>query len=323
MDRIENSKVEENLEFTDEQVMRLDELENAAQEYLKIVTDKSDLPWNMEHIEKLNNLAADMMYRKGFKIYYPAIKTDLDGTQRKVDFYEPDNTFDSCRMVTLVLRDQDGLDERLTAISIRTALTDAEIVPAIMAASQDFLNTPEGRKVWEENCHNFNFGDFDLNVPNKFCIPHGFYHLSGAPDIMELDFNTQIVSLEDKEPAFILTLPFGNVKVANEDIDDIMDTAMYGCAYWCERAEPVGGYLGKYANEQISRDGALVFFPQYETEPVELTKEKFREGLSKWLMWLSDTSFYIENGWINPAQIDAEDADTILQYALFGELLYS
>ena len=64
------------------------------------------------------------------------------------------------QLIILTLKDQDGLDVATHIISIRTALPSDEIIPAIKAASQDYLNTPEGKNTWEENCQNFNYGDF-------------------------------------------------------------------------------------------------------------------------------------------------------------------
>ena len=75
------------------------------------------------------------------------------------------------------------------------------------------------------------------------------------------------------------------VRVRNEDIDDIMVSALEGgINYWCRKAEVKGGYLGEYASDQISRGGELI---------------------------LHDTE-----------DIDAEDADCIIQYALFGDVIY-
>ena len=86
----DNENMNEELELTDEQVERMDELDNAAHEYLKVVTNNPKLPWNQEYIGNLNDSAADLMYHKGFKIYYPAIVTDAEGNQQREDFYEPD-----------------------------------------------------------------------------------------------------------------------------------------------------------------------------------------------------------------------------------------
>lgn len=55
------------------------------------------------------------------------------------------------------------------------------------------------------------------------------------------------------------------IKLTEEDIDDIMCGALEGgvTAIWCGKVEVCGDYLGKYASEQISRGGELLF---YETE---------------------------------------------------------
>lgn len=75
-----------------------------------------------------------------------------------------------------------------------------KIIPAIKAAAQDFLNTSEGRKVWEEANHNFNYGDFDLNVSNDFCIPRGFHVIKDPKMItMNVDFNTILAQPKGEE----------------------------------------------------------------------------------------------------------------------------
>lgn len=226
------------------------------------------------------------------------------------------------RLVILSLCDQDGLDVKTHTISIMTSLPTEKIIPSIMAASQDYLNTPDGRQTWEYNNHCFNFGDFDLYVGDEFCIPHGFHKLNDHHTVIEEDFNLQLGSLEE-EPAFIINLPSQTVQVMAEDIDDIMESAMTGCTYWCEKAEPVGGYLGEYASEQISNGGTLKFYP-IDDEPVTLTKEQFQAGLHKWLLDSAENKERaVQDGRIEPGQMDANDGDLILQYALFDELIYS
>lgn len=124
------------------------------------------------------------------------------------------------------------------------------------------------------------------------------------------------------KPAFTISLPSQKVTVMDEDIDDIMDSAMAGCTYWCSSAEPVGDYCGDYASEQISRGGILRFFP-IDDSPVDLNKEKFRDGLCRWFASTEHASRAIDVNMVNPGMIDADDADSILQFALFGELVYS
>lgn len=287
--RFANKEENQKSKITNEQIHRMDELDNAAHEYLKIMTENPNLEWDQKNICELGNIAADLMYHKGFKVHYPTVKTGSDGTKTMVDYYEPEKkllngkiindaywneerlgkinpetayeefipedlnkyntkitnlhggnltiwahnedeamdiagyltedeieTFINCshvglkvemikpnkqnkRMVTLILKDQDGLKETFHTISVVTSLPKDEIIPAIKAAAQDYLNTPEGRKTWEDNCENFNYGDFDLCVPNEICILHGIYLLDSAAEIIYEDFNTTLAEPEYDE----------------------------------------------------------------------------------------------------------------------------
>ena len=112
-----------------------------------------------------------------------------------------------------------------------------------------------------------------------------------------------------------------NILLTNQDIDDIMCTALEGgINYWCGKAKVVGKYLGDYASEQISRDGTLKLYDAESGEEFELTKEKFINGLTKFLE--DGRSDLISQGVIDTCCLDACDADAIIQYALFDEVVY-
>lgn len=115
-----------------------------------------------------------------------------------------------------------------------------------------------------------------------------------------------------------------NVVVKNEDIDDIMVSALEGgITYWCDRAEVVGEYLGEYASEQISRGGTLRLYDIEDYE--ELTKEKFLQGLRLYLSRPKAGDFleFVDRELrIDPGYADAEVADCIIQYAIFGDVIY-
>lgn len=59
---------------------RLDELDNAAYEFLKVVTGNKDLDRNMECIGELIDMAANLMYQKNFSVPYPAVMAKPDDT---------------------------------------------------------------------------------------------------------------------------------------------------------------------------------------------------------------------------------------------------
>ncbi len=110
--------------------------------------------------------------------------------------------------------------------------------------------------------------------------------------------------------------------VSDEDIDDIMSAALDGgITYWCGRAEVVGEYLGEYASEQISRGGTLKLYDIEDGSVSELTLDKFLNGLRLWIE--NERAFELTRaGQLDVGQIDAPAADTILQYALFNDVIF-
>lgn len=114
------------------------------------------------------------------------------------------------------------------------------------------------------------------------------------------------------------------ITVTQEDIDDIMATALEGgITYWCRAAEVVGNYLGEYASEQISRGGVLNLYDAEEDDVYELDLEKLLKGIRK----AYDENWFMEYGWCNGAaldtcQIDADIADVIVQLALFDDVIF-
>lgn len=123
-----------------------------------------------------------------------------------------------------------------------------------------------------------------------------------------------------------------DVRVRNEDIDDIMVSALEGgINYWCRKAEVKGDYLGEYASDQISRGGELILHDAEENKSYTLSKEKFIEGLKKYIaagntgcIDQETNSIGVYTGKLNidPGNIDAGAADCIIQYALFGDVIY-
>lgn len=114
------------------------------------------------------------------------------------------------------------------------------------------------------------------------------------------------------------------LKITEEDIDDIMVGALEGgINYWCCKAEVVGEYLNEWGSHQISKGGKLLLHNAEENEVYELTLEKFLSGIKKWYENGGDVYGVVKNdGTIDCSEIDAGDADSIIQYAIFGELIF-
>lgn len=114
------------------------------------------------------------------------------------------------------------------------------------------------------------------------------------------------------------------IKVTQDDIDDIMCTALEGgICYWCCRAEVVGDYLGEFASEQIARGGTLKLYDSEEDEVYWLNLDKLLNGIKL----AYEGNYYSDYDWCDGAeldccQIDAEVADVIIQLALFNDVIY-
>ena len=113
-----------------------------------------------------------------------------------------------------------------------------------------------------------------------------------------------------------------DVDLTPQDIDDIMVTALEGgITYWCGRAEVVGEMLGNSASEQISRGGSLILHDAESSDKWELTREKFLEGVA--LFFKENDWLHVEDyAFVDLGEMDADCADCVIQYALFGKQVF-
>lgn len=118
------------------------------------------------------------------------------------------------------------------------------------------------------------------------------------------------------------------IQLTQQDIDDIMTGALEGgINYWCFKVDVLGEYLGEYASEQISRGGSLKLYDSESGEKYWLDLEKFLKGFELWVENGGDQYGAIQGEAggaivVDCCEIDAGCADEIIQYALFGEVVY-
>lgn len=123
-----------------------------------------------------------------------------------------------------------------------------------------------------------------------------------------------------------------NLEVTDQDIDDIMCSALEGgIDYWCHKVEIVGRAAGGgFPDEQISKGNMLRIYEEedlYET----LDKGKFMDGLKMYLenpiynclYPITNSMNFLKGYGIDPGMIDSVAADAIIQYALFGKQRYA
>lgn len=117
-----------------------------------------------------------------------------------------------------------------------------------------------------------------------------------------------------------------DVTLTEENIDDIVCTALEGgINYWCFRCEVIGEYLGEWAHEQIARGGMLELYLDEEVDGETkcwLTLEKFLGGFKMWVENGDDLYGAVSKVGVDTTEIDACMADSIIQYALFGEVVF-
>ena len=113
--------------------------------------------------------------------------------------------------------------------------------------------------------------------------------------------------------------------VTNNDIDDIMTTALEGgINYWADQAETVGTLREEdkdlYISETISRGYTVEIHDAEEGEVYQLDLEKLLNGIT---YGVQNGFVEINNGGtIDTGDIDAIAADVIIQAALFGDVIY-
>ena len=116
-----------------------------------------------------------------------------------------------------------------------------------------------------------------------------------------------------------------NVKLTQQDIDDIMVAALEGgINYWAGEAEVIEEKrVADWGHEQIARGGVLVIHDiEDPDEKWELTLEKFLSGFKLWVEDGGDQYGAVQGSEVDCCNIDAGCADAIIQYALFGEVMY-
>lgn len=124
--------------------------------------------------------------------------------------------------------------------------------------------------------------------------------------------------------------------ITDEQLDDIMCAALEGgITYWCDEAKVVGDYLGEYVHEQIACGGQLILSDSEEGKTYELNKEKLLKGLelyltnggdaetaSREIVDTAEVAVPTYEYTIDTCEVDAAVADEIVQYALFGDVIY-
>lgn len=98
-------------------------------------------------------------------------------------------------------------------------------------------------------------------------------------------------------------------EVNQEQVDDVLTTALEGgITYWCDKVTTTTDLGDKYLSEMLTRGATLEFHDAEEDKWHQLSIGMFLDALGYRAL---DFDNY-----------DASDADSVVQQALFGEVIY-
>jgi hypothetical protein len=83
------------------------------------------------------------------------------------------------------------------SIRLKIADPDIDIEQAIKDACKEYCQTDEGRQLYLDNNKSFNYGDFDLYVPDEICKKYGIEKISGLEEGYLHDKFEQLVDEEE------------------------------------------------------------------------------------------------------------------------------
>ena len=134
---------------------------------------------------------------------------------------------------------------------------------------------------------------------------------------------TKFAQYEKAENGSVIVEVDKKVMLSKQDIDDIVCMALEGgITYWCDYARVDGEFLGEYASDQISRGGSLILHDKEDDLEYALDLDNFIGGFVTACKDGYADEWFDDDGGVDCGMIDADGADVIIQYALFGEVVY-
>lgn len=151
----------------------------------------------------------------------------------------------------------------------------------------------------------------------------------------------------DLKPASIIEMFVSGITtkilVTDQDLADIITIAFYGGLNWCERAYPKDGHWMGNPGNHILNGGVIILCDIDGEERYELNKFKLLRGITglieedNWdlsqLGFKNEDAYYIDadntqcvlraGHCLETGDIDADIADLIVQYGIFGKQVFA
>lgn len=77
----EKNILEEELELSDAQAARNDEIYNGVFDLCRLMAENQELEWDMSFIGEIADYAASVLGQHGIRVRFPAVVTNPDGSQ--------------------------------------------------------------------------------------------------------------------------------------------------------------------------------------------------------------------------------------------------
>lgn len=58
-------------------------------------------------------------------------------------------------------------------IAAKDGMTREDVLDAVKKSCEEYVRTEDGKRTYDCNCGAFNYGDFDVYVPNEICKKYG------------------------------------------------------------------------------------------------------------------------------------------------------
>lgn len=101
---------------------------------------------------------------------------------------------------TVIAVENDGMDTRVLVLNLDLPSKDFDWKAAVEAACVEFCQSEYGKSVFEHNCNQFNWADFDLYVPDEICQKHGFRKIGAEIADETVNFDEQLVDESEVYP---------------------------------------------------------------------------------------------------------------------------
>ncbi|MCD8098032.1 MAG: hypothetical protein LUE31_08365 [Lachnospiraceae bacterium] len=82
-----NKIYDEDLELSNEQSDRVDEVCEAVMDLCKVMCEDPELEWDMQFIGEIADTAAHILTSCGKRVRYPSVVTEADGSQYIEEYY--------------------------------------------------------------------------------------------------------------------------------------------------------------------------------------------------------------------------------------------